>query len=334
MSEQSIEVTRRKPTNFQMTDEYLFSHEWFTIIPSAKMRIYHNPIFSSELIFYKGSIKFNKEATPERLHGGSWRTRLKRLYQRITFKNQRLNGEYVLIIDDWSEGYFHWMTDALPRFIFFKENHDSQVKLLVPKKFEQHEYITSSLLALGADVFYLEDGKFFQVDLLYYPSLTAPSGNYNPFYLRKIRDSILIHFHDFHELSSSPKVYISRKKSAKRKIVNEAEAEYVLREFGYTIYCFEDFSWKQQVAIMRNAKSLISNHGAGLTNMMFMRPLGSVLEFRRKGDTNNNCYFSMASVFDLEYYYQECTSDTDNTFSANLTVDLIELRNNLRRMEA
>jgi len=183
---------------------------------------------------------------------------------------------------------------------------------------------------LGAEIVYMDERRIFLVDKLYYPSLTAPSGNYNPLYLRRIRNSILDHFENYNEVPQKvTKIYISRKKSLKRKIVNEPEVEDAVKEFGYASYCFEDFSWRQQLAIMRNARSLISNHGAGLTNMMFMMPTSSVFEFRRKGDSNNNCYFSMASVFEHRYYYQECASLGEDTFGADLIVDLIELRNNL-----
>ena len=68
------------------------------------------------------------------------------------------------------------------------------------------------------------------------------------------------------------------------------------------------------------AKYLISNHGAGLTNMLFMKAGGNVLELRHRGDKHNNCYFSLASTLRLNYYYQLCDSENniEDAYTANL----------------
>ena len=70
-----------------------------------------------------------------------------------------------------------------------------------------------------------------------------------------------------------------------------------------------DLSFKEQVSIVFHAKCLISNHGAGLTNMLFMEADTAVLEFRHYEDTHNNCYFSLASALNIKYFYQTCQSD-------------------------
>ena len=54
------------------------------------------------------------------------------------------------------------------------------------------------------------------------------------------------------------------------------------------------------------ARYIVSNHGAGLTNMLFMKDGGSVLELRHVSDCINNCYFTLASALDLKYFYQTC----------------------------
>src|ERR1035437_4173888 len=59
--------------------------------------------------------------------------------------------------------------------------------------------------------------------------------------------------------------------------------------------------FEDQVAILSKARYVASNHGAGLTNMLFMRPGGRVLELRREGDAHNNCFFTLASALKLDY---------------------------------
>lgn len=83
---------------------------------------------------------------------------------------------------------------------------------------------------------------------------------------------------------------------------------------------------------MQETKYLVSLHGAGLTNMLFMHKGGSVLELRKSDDSNNNCYFSLTSALDLNYYYQKCEGDSASTQTANLKVDIQTLKKNIRIM--
>jgi capsular polysaccharide biosynthesis protein len=74
---------------------------------------------------------------------------------------------------------------------------------------------------------------------------------------------------------------------------------------------------------------LIGLHGAGLTNMLFMREGGKVLELRNQNDAHNNCYFSLASELNLDYFYLLNQGNTNDTHTVDIIVDIDELRNNL-----
>ena len=89
-----------------------------------------------------------------------------------------------------------------------------------------------------------------------------------------------------------------------------------------------------QMRISQDAQYLISNHGAGLTNMLFMRPGSKVLELRKKGDARNNCYFALASALDLKYFYQLCNSKrpNENAHTADLIVDCRTLKATVEQM--
>src|SRR5688500_19312228 len=50
-------------------------------------------------------------------------------------------------------------------------------------------------------------------------------------------------------------------------------------------------SFEEQVKLLSRARYVVSNHGAGLTNMLFMRDDTKVLELRHRSDYINNCYF-------------------------------------------
>ena len=85
----------------------------------------------------------------------------------------------------------------------------------------------------------------------------------------------------------------------------------------------EELSFAEQVRLVGSASILVGNHGAGLTNIAWLAPGSRVLELRRRGDGQNNCFFSLASALDVAYSYNLCDSveDRESTHSADLLVD-------------
>ena len=80
-------------------------------------------------------------------------------------------------------------------------------------------------------------------------------------------------------------------------------------------------AFSDQVRLLAEASDLISNHGAGLTNMLFMAPGTRVTEIRLEGDTHNNCYFSLARAGQLDYRY--VLASAANPGEAAHTADLV-----------
>ena len=68
--------------------------------------------------------------------------------------------------------------------------------------------------------------------------------------------------------------------------------------------------------------------------MLFMSPGANVLELRHATDRINNCYFTMASAMNLNYFYQSCepANRDEDPHSADLKVDVEALRTNLDLM--
>ncbi len=119
-----------------------------------------------------------------------------------------------------------------------------------------------------------------------------------------------------------------------RKISNEESVLLILSRYGFNKVCLEDYSFEEQVEIMINVKHLIANHGAGLTNMLLMQKTGNVLELRKEGDSNSNCFYSLASALNHNYFYQLCQPDDSirSGHSADLIVDCNLLEINIKMM--
>ena len=292
---------------------------------------------NSDGMLFRGS-KVLSESFPSPQLICNWvgsRGYLKFLVKNFIFRHHTsIDRDAFWITDTWSGGYFHWITDALPRLLAI-HGKMGDATLLLPGKYEKTEFILSSLIP-----FKIQDVKFvhepFFCKNLNMPTHTAPTGNYNERLIRGLR-SLYTDFYqrdhrDSHSIGS--RVYISRRKAQKRKISNEEECEAVLSEFGFKTYYFEDYSFKEQAKIALDTQYLISNHGAGLTNMLFMKSGSSVFELRLQGDSHSNCYFSLASSLNMNYFYQLCVSKNpyEKSYNANLIVDTELLRQNIKQL--
>jgi capsular polysaccharide biosynthesis protein len=181
---------------------------------------------------------------------------------------------------------------------------------------------------------FIRPGEVLHCRNLLLPTHTAPSGHYNEDLIRGVRDVLLSAYGEPGEQADGERIYISRQSATKRRIVNEDEVTLTLRKFGFQTIFAEGLSFEQQVRTFSRARYIVSNHGAGLTNMLFMREGGSVLELRHHSDRINNCYFTLCSALNLNYFYQTClpASDGPDPHTVDLLVDLQQLESNLRNL--
>ena len=246
-------------------------------------------------------------------------------------RTRSIERDVLWITDDWSNGYFHWLTDALSRLYLMRDRFDDFL-LLLPADYATREFVTSSLSCFGVEAFeFIRPEEVVLCRKLFMPGHTAPSGHYNHEIICGVRSLLLQALGDRADKETSERVYLSRGRARKRRIENEDEVVEVLRQSGFQIIYAEDLTFEQQVKLCSRTRYLVSNHGAGLTNMLFMPDGGNVLELRHQTDATNNCYFTLASALNLNYYYQTCRPANNNQdpHSANLIVDLNSLASNL-----
>ncbi len=82
------------------------------------------------------------------------------------------------------------------------------------------------------------------------------------------------------DASSGPPVYLARLDSTFRPMLNERELCNALVAAGCRVIIASEHDYREQVKLFANASGLISPHGAGLTNMIFLPPGAPVLELR------------------------------------------------------
>lgn len=243
------------------------------------------------------------------------------------------------VSDNWSHEYFHWLCDALPR-LYLAARHEPGLILLLPANHAGRNYISASARALlRTEPIIMRRGTSARVTELLLPGHAAWPGNYNdalmPALAKALTDALVPSAGADGALAPWRRIYISRSRGPRRRIVNETEIIGPLKAHGFETYYFEELAFEEQVRLMTETRTLVSNHGAGLTNMMFMQKGCGVLELRRTDDPNN-CFFCLAAASRLPYFYQLCPAvdPAQSYFTSDIVVDPKALDRNLGLLAA
>ncbi len=315
---------RTQPRNLNILDMPLFEHEFSKKINATTLETVHHVEVVKDTVFKWSELKFYTEYT--HVTKLTETDKLKRV--RLLLKPGGKADKGIWIIDNWSLAYFHWLTDALTRLIAAEKHLDDHIVFL-PSWFDKNPY-ADSLRMLGVKVKFFDISRRIHVNEMVFPSHTAPTGNYNKEIINKLRTRFSIS----NGINPTKKIYISRQRASRRKITNEAEVAMLVKTYGFEIHFFEDYNFQEQVRLMNQASHLIGLHGAGLTNMLFMPKNGKVLELRNRNDAHNNCFFSLASDLEHNYYYQLNEGNTIDTHVVDITVNIENLANAIDQMMA
>ena len=326
--------TRKLPVNFDEDDLSIFEHELIKELPPLEVVEMKDIKASSDgLLFQRNRIMIESFAFPANFEKWKKRSVVKAYVESLLLRRgRRFDQPVVWVTDDWSNGYFHWLCDVLPRVIIASDKLQTAT-LLLPPEFQNSGYVTTSLEALGISrIEYLRPNEVATCSQMFLPKHTAASGDFNEPVIEKLREKFRKQFNS-DLVDSNGRIYISREKAAKRRVVNEDNVRDVLREYDFEIVHAEDLTFHEQVRKFGSARFVVAAHGAGLTNMLFMPDNSRMLEFRKVGDNVNNCYFNMSSALGIGYYYQLCTSPgNEDAHLADLYVDTGKLRENVELM--
>ena len=255
-------------------------------------------------------------------------------------RKYRINDDAIVFTDLFSGNYYHWFTETLPRLFKAKDSLNKSALVILPNNCKK-DFILGSIRLLGFQYAFI-DHPFKKLELprvLFLPHVIA-SGRVDADIIKSLREDLLDAIPEKKNVQGADKIYISRQKAGVRKLLNEEEVIPVLEKYGFTSVNMEDYSWQEQVQLMKNVRYLVAPHGAGLTNMIFIQNKASILELLpvRLNHTVNYCYFNLASALGHGYFYQlrdsQDQSGVKDGGDANYTINLQELETNLQLMLA
>lgn len=215
------------------------------------------------------------------------------------------NKKYLVIHSPWFSYYF-WITECLPRLLMVKEQH-SELILIYPEAWKNISFVNESL-ALFPQLQTIEipaDTHLF-VKYLVMPEVKPWTPMFIPEQVFEVRELLFKALQEKNITSPfGERIYISRKKAARKKFTDENLADKVLTQYGFDSVCMEDYSFFEQIAIMRKAKCLITITGAGTINAFFMNEDAHLIDLPHKDYITKSQYkfhfYKLCNILGIRY---------------------------------
>ncbi|WP_461453559.1 glycosyltransferase family 61 protein [Mucilaginibacter sp.] len=334
----SQQINRKLPENYQHGELDFCKTEFSYNTHNVELLTFKNCYVNFFGNLYTSALKLVEVSlvAPSIFRNRSWFRFLKKVI--IKPKRKLANDEkYLLAFDQWSNNHYHWINDYLPRLTLLASELQNYTLLLPDEPYIRNVGVKllDYLNLKPRRIEWIGRGKFVKAPDLTLITSVVLSGQVHDELIKQVQnrlsDTLLSG-----NLNASRRIYISRTKASNRKVLNEAEVISLLKEYDFEVVAFEDLSIEQQIQLANTTSVMISMHGAGLTNAIFMKKNTAVLEFRRDKVYHNQCYWHLSAALGQKYYYLFGQPDSDNVIEGapgcNLTIPLSKLRLTVEQM--
>lgn len=235
------------------------------------------------------------------------------IIKNISQKKKYYRGKnYLYIHNRNSLGYFHWITDTLIKLVILPNHVLKKYIIILPKIYKKKVFI-DCLKYHKVNFVFLENKKTHLFEEISYLGELHRSGSPRPKILAKFSKKLAL------QNVANLNVFISRNKSSRRKLKNENNLIAILKKYNFEIVYMEELNFKKQIEIMSKTKIVVGLHGAGLTNIIWMKKNSHLIEIKPKSEKYLNCYFNISQALGLNYHYSICAKA--NYFSTSKTSD-------------
>jgi len=229
--------------------------------------------------------------------------------------------------------YYHWMLDILPRIGLLRQFCNLEDIEFFVCDYNELSFQQESFERLGINtekIIKSNDNWHFHARFkhLLLPSLAGYHDQPNLFQINFLRKLFKANISDRLPFR---KIYISRKNTGRRHIVNESAIISEIANHGFeTIYC-EDLSIALQVKIFSESLIIIGPHGSAFSNIVFCKTGTTIIDIFNTSQVNA-CFWIISHLCNLDYNYLvgKPVPIDDNFKNDNIVID-IETFNELLR---
>ena len=225
----------------------------------------------------------------------------------------RINGTVFTMLSGGAgiNNIGHWFLDVLPRLhLLLKSGLFDKVDwFLVPSTRYSYQKETLSLLGIPEEKI-LSSERYTHIAADTIIASTAPRGSHTlvpEWVLTYLRGAFLsaeapaAGSDEF----SYPHIYISRRDSSIRNVLNEEELQQVLSNYGFSTIVSSGLSIIDKIRMFTRARLVVSPTGAGLISILFCQPGTKLVEIFNEGFIIEP-FYDIATKLELDYRYIIC----------------------------
>ena len=243
----------------------------------------------------------------------------------------------LLILSQGASGrdnYFHWLYDILPKIkicsevynlenienFYFSKLKNWQKNILETLGLKKIKIVDSEIYR------HVQADKIIAVEHPWYEKgyIQEEVANIPAWIVNWLKETFLAKAESF---DSNDKIFIDRRESNFNhcQIINDEEVFQYLKSKGFSKYKVGQLSFKNQIHLFNNAKTIIGPHGAAFANLAFCKSQTKVIEFKPFGHpTLVNKRIS--EINDLNYNSIESTKiDRSHRSKGDILINLNEL---------
>lgn len=196
------------------------------------------------------------------------------------------------------DGYFHFVVESMVTLLYSLKVHPNASVIVRKKDYENSRYFRDyiDILKEQGKIRNLQivDSDFVAADKLVFAAYEPDAGM-----ICKESVGLLVEmFGKELAIEGKRRVFLTRK--GRRRFDNQEEIEKILAISGFEVIDAESLSVREQMDIFRSSSFIVSNHGAGLTNLLWARS-GTVVVELFSYKWLNDCYFRLSSIKGLRY---------------------------------
>ena len=346
-------IKTRLPQNIGTEFKHIFERRSRYLYPKLKVKIKQNVFLSHYGIMLKNFILVRR-TLPNAWHFKKpnagfifqfYRQAIEtylvcRFGKSLKYKTLDREKNYLFIYSPWF-GYFSWVTETLPRIIRTESQHE-KLTLILPESYSKKRFVKDSLkLFPKLDYEIITEGVHMFIPRVTIPELKPLTYIFDPEEMQAYRNHIWKKIEDLNlTIDTFDRIYVSRSQAKNRKIINNDEVETAFINHGFKVLNFEDYSFFEQVYLMRKCKILSGVHGAGFANIAHMAEGSKLFELIKEYSSYHEerpSYWRLCSALNIDYFIQYCKpkeyGNYDLWVSVDLIIDIELLQSNIKLLQ-